>query len=181
MPEDSRRARLVSLPLWVYRHRVPILAALGGVLLLGLVVLASFTTRVVQRFEGRRWNLPSRIYSDLYQVRAGETAAIGTLTAKLERLYYQRVDGEPDRPGHFRLEKDAVEIHTRPFRYPGRLFPDLRARVVFSKDRVKAITAAGGDPLPALVLEPELLGSVFSAELEDRTVILQPQEVLVGA
>jgi penicillin-binding protein 1B len=173
-PDDSdapRRARLVSLPLWVYRHRVPILAVLGGVLLLFLVVLGSFTTRVVQRFEGRRWNLPSRIYSDLYQVRAGETAAIGPLTAKLERMYYQRVDGEPDRPGHFRVEKDAVEIHTRPFRYPGRLFPELRARLVFAKDRVKSITGAGGDPLPALVLEPELLGSVFSAELEDRTVI----------
>ena len=99
--DDSRRARLVSLPLWVYRHRLPILAVLGGALLLFLIVLGSFTTRVVQRCEGRRWNLPSRIYSDLYQVRAGEAAAIGPLTAKLERLYYQKVDGErhDDRSG----------------------------------------------------------------------------------
>ena len=65
VPDDSggsRRARLVSLPLWIYRHRVPILAALGGALLIGVVVLGSFTTRVVRRFEGRRWNLPSRIF-----------------------------------------------------------------------------------------------------------------------
>ncbi len=31
-----------------------------------------FTTRVVQRFDGRRWNLPSRIYSDLYVLRPGD-------------------------------------------------------------------------------------------------------------
>jgi penicillin-binding protein 1B len=171
MSETSSRARLVSLPLWVYRHRVPILAGLGGVLLLGVVVLASFTTRVVNRFEGRRWNLPSRIYSDLYLLRAGDAASAAPLTAKLQRLYYQRVDAEPLRPGHFRVEKDTVDVHTRGFRYPGRVFPGIRARVSFEKGKVKAIADAGGDALPALVLEPELLGSVFSAEFEDRTVI----------
>lgn len=165
------RSRVVSLPLWVYRHRLPILAVLCGILLLGVAVLASFTTRVVNRFEGRRWNLPSRIYSDLYLLRVGDTASAGALTSKLERLYFIEQDAEPDRPGHFRRDKDAIEVHTRAFRYPGRAFPDLRARVVFEKGRVKSITGGGDEPLPALVLEPELLGSVFSAELEDRSVI----------
>jgi penicillin-binding protein 1B len=169
--EDSRRARLVSLPLWVYRHRVAILAGLGGVLVSAVFVLGYFTSRVVRRFDGRRWNLPSRIYSDLYLLRAGDTASPAALTAKLGRLYYREVDGTPERPGHFRAERDAIEVHTRSFRYPGRTFPDFRARVVFAGSRVRSITDSTGEALPALVLEPELLGSVFSAELEDRTVI----------
>jgi penicillin-binding protein 1B len=169
--DPSPRARLVSLPLWLYRHRVAILAVFGGALLLGMVVLGYFTSLVVQRFDGRRWNLPSRIYSDINQLRAGDAASAGALTVKLQRLYYQEVEGNPERPGHFRLGKDAVEVHTRVFRYPGRAFPDFRARVVFAGGRVKSITDGGGDPLPALVLEPELLGSIFSAELEDRIVI----------
>ncbi len=171
MTEDSRRARLVSLPLWVYRHRVAILAGLGGVLVSAVLVLGYFTSRVVRRFDGRRWNLPSRIYSDLYLLRAGDTASPAALTAKLGRLYYREVDGTPERPGHFRAERDAVEVHTRSFRYPGRAFPDFRARVAFAGSRVRSITDSTGEALPALVLEPELLGSVFSAELEDRTVI----------
>ena len=61
----SPRPRLVSLHLWVFRHRVAILSGLGAVLLVGLAGVAYFTSVVVARFDGRRWNLPSRIYSDL--------------------------------------------------------------------------------------------------------------------
>ena len=69
-------ARLVSLPLWVYRHRLPILAVFGGFLLAGVLVLGYFTTRVVRRFDGRRWDLPSRIYSDLYVLRPGDAVSV---------------------------------------------------------------------------------------------------------
>ncbi len=181
--EESPRARLVSLPMWVYRHRVPILAGFGGMLLAGVLALGYFTTRVVARFDGQRWNLPSRIYSDLYALRPGDAAAIPGITAKLGRLFYQEIDGPPERPGHFRREKDALEIYTRGFRYPGRTFPGARMRVVFASGRVKSLTDAAGDPVPALILEPELLGSVFGADLEDRTVIrlAQAPQSLVDA
>jgi penicillin-binding protein 1B len=169
--DETPQARLVSLPVWVYRHRVPILAVFGGLLLAGVLGLAYFTTRVVSRFDGRRWNLPSRIYSDLFVLRPGDAASMTGLTAKLGRLFYQETSAAPERPGHFRREKDALEIHTRGFRYPGRTFPGSRVRVLLSGGRVRALADAAGDPVPAMTLEPELLGSVFGAELEDRTVI----------
>jgi penicillin-binding protein 1B len=164
-------ARLVSLPLWVYRHRLPILGVFGGVLLAGVLVLAYFTTRVVHRFDGRRWDLPSRIYSDLYVLRPGDAVSVAEIQAKLGRLYYQQIDAPPERPGRYRIDKDAIDIHTRPFRYPGHDFAALRFRLTVSGKKVKAITDATGQRLPALFLEPERLGSVFSAGLEDRTVI----------
>ena len=169
--ESSSRARQVPLSLWVYRHRLPILGGLTALLLSGVLVLAHFTSRVTSRFDGRRWDLPSRIYSDLHVLRAGEGGSSDGLAAKLERLFYREVSQAPERPGHFRREKDALEIHTRGFRYPGRAFPPQRVRLTFSGSRVKAIRDASDLPVPALVLEPELLGSVFSADLEDRTVI----------
>jgi penicillin-binding protein 1B len=169
--EESPRARLVSLPLWVYRHRKPILAVFGGLLLVGVLALASFTARVVARFDGRRWNLPSRIYSDLFVLRLGDGATMTGLTAKLGRLFYQDVDAAPERPGHFRREKDALEIRTRGFRYPGRTFAGQRVRIALAGGRVRALTDESGGVVPALILEPELLGSVFGAELEDRTVV----------
>ena len=171
MDVESPQGRRVSLLDWVYLHRLPILAVLGGLLLVGVVGLAYFTTRVVGRFDGRRWNLPSRIYSDLFVLRAGDTASIPSLTAKLERLYYQEADASPDRPGRYRREKDALEIRTRGFRYPGKTFVGQHLRIVFASGRVKSLTDGDGNAAAALILEPERLGSVFGAELEDRTVV----------
>ena len=171
MDAESPRGRRVSLLPWVYLHRLPILAVLGGLLLTGVIGLAYFTTRVVDRFDGRRWNLPSRIYSDLFVLRPGDTASIGSLTAKLERLLYQEADASPDRPGRFRREKDVLEIRTRGFRYPGKTFVGQQVRVAFASGRVKSLSDGDGNAVSALILEPERLGSVFGAELEDRTVV----------
>ena len=171
MVDESPPVRVVSLPVWVYRHRLPILAVLGGALLAGVLGLAYFTTRVVRRFDGRRWNLPSRIYSDLTVLRPGDAATVAGLASKLERLFYQAEDKTPERPGHFRREKDAIEIHTRGFRYPGRTFSGRRVKVTLASGKVRSLTDSEGEPVPALILEPELLGSVFGAELEDRSVV----------
>jgi len=150
---------------------VAILGSLAAVVLLGLVLAASATSVVVSRFEGRRWNLPSRIYSDIFALRAGDDATPEKLVGKLERLLYQRDNASPTRAGHFRRERNAVEISTRDFRYPGSFFRGFPVRVVFSGARVAAIRDSAGEPVPALVLEPELLGSVFGEELTDRTPV----------
>jgi len=170
-PRKAPRSRVVSLPLWVYRHRIPILVSIGALLLAVVVVAGQFITRISSRFDGRRWNLPSRIYSDLYVLRAGESGSADALAAKLARLYYVETDSSPDRPGRFRRLKDGIEVRTRPFRYPGRFFSSERVRVGFEKGKVRTLVDGSGQAVPALIVEPELLGSVFSAELEDRTVI----------
>ena len=79
---SAPRRRRVSLQLWVYRHRVVILATVGAVLLSGLAVLAHFTSVVVKRFDGHRWNLPSRIYSDMFVLRAGDAGSPEKLVGK---------------------------------------------------------------------------------------------------
>ena len=50
-------------------------------------------------FDGRRWDLPSRIYSDLYVLRPGEAVSVAELQAKLARLFYQQTDGGPGAAG----------------------------------------------------------------------------------
>ncbi len=171
MKTGSHPRRRVSLHLWVYRHRAVILGTLGAVLLSGLLVLARFTSVVVKRFEGHRWNLPSRIYSDMLVLRAGDGGSPEKLVGKLERLFYQAEDGAPARAGHFRRSGNVLEVFPRDFRYPGKLFRGFPTRVEFSGGKVASIRDASGEPVPALVVEPELLGSVFGEELEDRTLV----------
>src|SRR5215475_3396973 len=106
--ESLRRSR-VLLHMWVYRHRVAILCAAGLLLAAGLGSLAYFTSVVVSRFEGHRWNLPSRIYSDMEVLRPGEGGSPEQLVTKLGRLLYQPIDEAPDRAGHFRRRGNVVE------------------------------------------------------------------------
>jgi penicillin-binding protein 1B len=155
----------------VYRHRLVILATFGAVLLSGLAVLAHFTSVVVKRFEGHRWNLPSRIYSDMFVLRVGDGGSPEKLTGKLERLFYQADEEAPARAGHFRRAGNVVEVFPRDFRYPGKFFRGFPSRIEFASGKVASIRDASGEPAPALIVEPELLGSVFGEELADRTLV----------
>jgi penicillin-binding protein 1B len=165
------RPRRVSLHLWLYRHRVKLIAVFGALLVAGLLGVAYVTSIVVSRFDGRRWDLPSRIYSDLLVLRAGDTASADRVEAKLQRLLYQREDGRPERPGHFHRQGSVIEIHTRDFRYPGRSFRGFSVRADFSGGRVQSLRDPTGASVPALVIEPERLGSVFGEELQDRSLV----------
>ena len=167
----SPRPKRVSLHLWVYRHRVPILAVTGGLVLAGLVVIGYFTSVVVSRFEGRRWTLPSRIYSDVLAIRVGDGGSPEKLAAKLDRLLYQHDDEAPRRPGHYRRDGVSLDVFTRSFRYPGHDFAGFRATVEFAGGQISSLRDAAGDRIPAVIVEPELLGSVYGEDVEDRTLV----------
>jgi penicillin-binding protein 1B len=170
-PTTSPRPRRVSLHVWLYRRRFYLLGSLAVLLAAGLVVVAYFTHVVVSRFDGRRWSLPSRIYSDLVVLRVGDSGTPERLARKLERLLYQEDSDRPARAGWFRREANAVEVWPRDFVYPGRFFRGVPAKVDYRNGAIRAIESFSGDRLPALVIEPERLGSVYGEDFEDRTLV----------
>ncbi len=165
------RPRRVSLHLWIYRRRVVILASLAGVLLACLLVVGYFTRVVVSRFDGHRWSLPSRIYSDVAIWRVRDGGSPDRLARKLERLLYQEGTEPPPRPGWFRRDGAAIEVWTRDFRYPGRSLRGIPVRIEYGGGLVRSIHAVSGEKIDALVVEPELLASVFGEDFEDRTLV----------
>ncbi|HEU5250926.1 MAG TPA: transglycosylase domain-containing protein, partial [Thermoanaerobaculia bacterium] len=171
MSAPSARPRHVSLPIWVMRHRNEVLLGAAAFLLLAVAVVGFVGSTIASRFDSHRWNLPSRIYSDITVLEPGGPGSVGRLTAKLERLFYQEAPEGPLTPGHYRRAGDAVEVHTRDFLYPGRRFPGLLARVDFTGETVQSVRDEHGGAVPALVIEPERLGSVFGEEYEDRTLV----------
>ncbi len=167
----AARPRRVSLHLWIYRRRVAILAGLAGVLVSALLVVGYFTRVVVTRFDGRRWSLPSRIYSDMAIWRMGDGGSPDRIVRKLERLLYQETDSRPTREGSFHRSGNTLEVFTRDFLYPGRAFRGVAYRIEFGRGVVKSIASFSGEQLDAFIVEPERLGSVFGEEFEDRTLV----------
>jgi penicillin-binding protein 1B len=153
------------------RHRSEVLVGTAAVLLLSIALVGFLGSAVSSRFDNRRWNLPSRIYSDLTVLEPGGPGSEVSLIAKLERLFYEAVPDAPETPGHYRRSGNSVDVFTRDFFYPGREFHGFRARIEFAGDVVRSVVDERGTPLPALVVEPERLGSVFGEEFEDRTPV----------
>jgi penicillin-binding protein 1B len=95
------------------RHWSEVLLGTAAVLLLSIAVVGFLGSAVSSRFDNRRWNLPSRIYSDLTVLEPGSPGSEDRLVAKLERLFYEAVPDAPETSGHYRRTGNGIEIYTR--------------------------------------------------------------------
>lgn len=153
------------------RFRTYIFLALAIAFAAAALVVADLTVVVTARFNGRRWNLPSRIYSDVETLSEGLDRGPADVAEKLSRLYYAREDSDPVRPGQYRLEKNRVVVWLRSFNDVGHSFEGFPVRIDFGSGKIVSLRTPEGERVSSVVIEPELLGSVFDKKLEDRTLV----------
>lgn len=130
----------------------------------------------VGRFQVRRLRLPTRIYADYQPLRAGVPMQKDDLLEKLDRLGYREVEGL-EKPGDFLAEDSGVEIYTREFEHPSGEYPATRVRVAFSGGAIEAVQQLGEteSSTEGAALEPELLTSILSDQLENRSPVTLEQ------
>ncbi len=148
----------------------------------GLVVVLYFSRVVSRTMDGRRWSLPTRLYSDVWAVRPGDTLSADDVVRRLTRLRYVEVPKPPVAAGQYAHVRGriAVTLNARETAW-GRT-PGIPAEMDFSGRRVAALKRADdGTPLPYVVFEPEVVGSVYDEKMQDRTLVTLdevPQVVL---
>lgn len=145
-----------------------LLALLSGYLLF-------LSWQISSQFEGRRWDLPARVYARPLEIFSGQTLGQAALEQELERLGYRRSNGPPEGPGQFRRHGRAVELITREFRFWDEHQPATAMRVEFSAGQVSRVIVPTGRT-PVVRLDPLMVGSIFAAHGEDRLVV-QPGQV----
>jgi len=146
------------------------------VICLLVLALAGFVyTQAVGRFEVRRVSLPTRVYTDMQPLFPGVGMTQDHLREKLERLGY-RESNDLTRPGDFRAEKNGITLHLRGFRHPNGQYPATTVRLSFDKTGLAAVTSsATNQPVEDAALEPELLTSILSEQLENRLPVTLDQ------
>lgn len=143
---------------------------------LGSIACAFYAYRitddVVERFEGRRWKIPSRVYSDSLTLLPGDSLEEMGLVSRLERLNYRKIDtGEPD-PGEYRLEEGELLVSLRDFSYPWEHAEGYMLSVEFRKGVITRLLDKARDrTLPAAEFEPELIARFFGGQQEDRDLV----------
>ncbi len=166
----------------VYHSAFRRIAALLFVLvLLGAVGLGLYGRalyrQVEERFAGRRWSIPSRVYSDVTLIYPGLAMNRPALLRKLHRLAYRPVDHRPRRAGEMRARGDGIEIYLHDLQIPDQHRSGFPVRLRMQGGRIAAIEplTGGAERLPVLVLEPEELALFFGPEREKRILVAVDQ------
>ena len=146
-------------------------------LLLGLIVVLSLSgyfyylyTEVRNRFESRRWSVPSRVFSATVPIYPGQPLAITQLRQMLEERRYLEAAKEPLRAGEYKINKGILIVQFREFHFPGHTLPSQRVQFEFQQNKLVKIKCPYGD-VPFLELESIEIARLFGQSRESRLLV----------
>ncbi|HEY3057059.1 MAG TPA: PBP1A family penicillin-binding protein [Thermoanaerobaculia bacterium] len=141
-----------------------------------IVLLFAYVYKVsVGKFQLRRLSLPTRIYADYTPLKADEPLPSDDLLEKLNRLGYRQADSVTH-PGDYTAGKGQIDIYTREFRHPSGSYPAQPVRVTFRRGGIEAVVSLReARPIENAALEPEMLTSILSDQLENRRPVTLDQ------
>src|SRR5262245_47141166 len=113
-----------------------VLAAGAVSVVVGVGILRRLDAVVVEKFNGQRWNFPSRIYSDAFLLYPGLDVRAAGLLERLQRLNYREAAGEPLRKGDFRRSATGIDLFLRDFSYPGQHVDDRLVHLELAGDLI---------------------------------------------
>ncbi|WZF87822.1 penicillin-binding protein 1B [Marinobacter metalliresistant] len=140
---------------------------------IGLVLLAGWTVYldavVTSRFEGRRFEVPSRVYARPLELFEGASISAGALERELQLSGFHK--GAGDKPGSYQRNGRRFVISTRGFSFPDGDEPARRISLTISADRVQSFSVIRGEAAPIIRLEPARIGGIYPAHKEDRVLV----------
>ncbi|PCM43088.1 penicillin-binding protein 1B [Marinobacter sp. ANT_B65] len=151
---------------WFWKMVVRV-SAIGFVLLAGWMVYLDAV--VTDRFEGRRFEVPSRVYARPMELYDGAGVSSGALERELALSGYRKGDGA--KPGSYLRNGGHFIISTRGFRFPDGDEPRRKLSLNIYGDRVQDFSVLAGDGAAIVRLEPARIGGIYPAHKEDRILV----------
>jgi len=112
---------------------------------------------------------PSLIYARPHRIAVGQNIYTSDLLERLMRLGYREVDSASPREGEYRRQPARLLVHRRPFRTPVASGEAREVELVLNRQgRIDAIREGRGRRLPSLVLEPDIIGELYTSSREYR-------------
>jgi len=137
-----------------------------------------FNRMVLERFQGRLWELPARVYALPLALYPGMQLNTPTFDKALRYMGYQKVQN-PDHlknPGQYCLKGGVFNLFRRSFDFENEQHPSGKIEVKIQRHRVLAISDMQSDTtLEMLRLSPTLIGSFYPRNNEDRVLLTLKQ------
>jgi penicillin-binding protein 1B len=144
------------------------LSIVAVVLLAGVLV---YLDAVVQeKFSGKRWTVPAKVYARPLELFAGQKLNKQDFLTELSALGY-RNESSASSSGSVAVNGNTVDLHTRGFQFYEGAEPAQALRVRFSGNSIASLAQSNGRALAVARLEPLLVGGLYPAHQEDRILI----------
>ena len=143
--------------------------------IIGLCIFFSYCLildfQVRKKFEGKRWSIPARVYTQELELYPGRRYGSRDLIRKLKERGYQPVK-KLSGPGQFAVGKRAIELFSREFHYAGGVETAKRLRIEINQRAIsRIIDQASGKARQIIRIEPLLMGKIFPLNDEDRILV----------
>ncbi len=139
--------------------------------------------QVRDEFEGRIWDIPSRVYARPLSLYTGMVLSKDSLLIELKAAGYRKTQ-QASLPGSYAVSGNRFDINRRAFTFDDGSEPEARFLVSLSGASVSAITNVNGAEDAGLVrLDPAEIASIYPLHDEDRTLVALadvPQLLITG-
>lgn len=158
---------------FIWRHSFGIAVLVMAIFVVGLGFVGYHYVLITRKFDSsRRWDLPSRIYSDATPLVPSLSFPRSLLEAKLNHAGYHETTGSLTNPGEYRFIDGDLEVYLQSFVYPDMEFHATPVRIEMEGEVVrKIVRLSDGISLRGVRIEPELITSIYDDVMEDRVPI----------
>ena len=120
---------------------------------IGLVIYITFLTVIItKKFSGPKWDIPSKVYSDSFQLYPGLDISAAQLKERLERLGYQFTSQGSLQPGEYHIQHEngssqAIwNIYLHDFSYPLKNFSGFSVILEITDSLITQLFKLSQDP-----------------------------------
>ncbi|MDN3650372.1 penicillin-binding protein 1B [Reinekea marina] len=137
---------------------------------------------VKERFEGRRFQIPARVYSEAQEIYAGAPVRQSEFIQLLNQLGY-RSSASVSQEGRYVEHGNQVRVHTRGFRFWDGEESGRWLNIQFDANGIAQVTDSAGQSVLLSRLDPLYMGQVYPGVAEDRVLYRleeMPETLVLG-
>lgn len=145
------------------------------VVIIAMVLLALYLVKldrtITHKFEGKRWDIPAKVYSQPLELYQGASVDNDTMKSWLELLNYRK-NKAYDSTGSYHKSGDNYFIHTRGFTYSANdVDAEQVIKMTVSDGKIESVQSTEQNKTGIIRLEPVNIGGIYPDSNEDRLVV----------
>ena len=160
--KHTNTSRFKTFMSWVFK------LSLVGIVVLA-ILMAYMDAKVREKFEGKRWALPAKVFARPLELYPGLALQPKYLIQELDQIGYQRVPNVVT-PGQYSFNGDEMDVFRRYVKLYDGEEPSARVHMRFSAGTIESLWL-DGQPVGLARLEPLLIGGIYPKHNEDRQLI----------